>query len=121
MVEDHPLRTVGDCLKRVRADRQRAGQAEPDLFVHLPNDFMHPYFFYLRPIGWEWHDTLSEGEFRSIIGLDGTPRPVLLARPLFDRLWQPYGQRGSRSPERVSVKNVLLLLPGPYAGCADER
>ena len=95
----HPKRSASDCVRGVQA---RAPALDRGVLVDLPDGALSQSLFYyfdrVGPIA------------PSAAGGDG--RPVLVP--------QPVGASGHAAAAAVAVDdNVMLLLPAPYAACAD--
>jgi len=119
-LEQHPMRTASGCLARVQS--RMAGVAR-GLYVDLPDSVIsHPLYYYFRRVR-PWIRAPS-------------PEPSALGRHLDDPAdWRPMlvwdstyqdfmNERASAesarppSPPMVSLPDVVVLLPGPYAACA---
>ena len=120
-----PLRTVRDCIVRVQS--KLGGTPPPGLYVDVPDAVMsYPLYYYFRKVRpWTRPDPSSAvppGEpLESIV--DG--RPTLIWKPpgADDRQLR-LSDASTHSPASslanvVLGSDVLLLLPGPYAACAD--
>lgn len=116
MTEHHPLRSLSGCLADVREQERRAGRATGDLFVSLPEGFLHPYFFYFRSAGWDIEDGASTARVGALLDQPAPPRPFLLSAAPFRSVWEPrVGTKGIRG--WLVIDQVALLLPGPFARC----
>jgi 4-amino-4-deoxy-L-arabinose transferase-like glycosyltransferase len=115
-LEQHPMRTATECLRRVEARTGVSG-----LYLDVPGEFIsHPLYYYFRRIR-PWHRAAA-------------PDPAGIGRLLEDPAqWKPalvwdatyrefMNVQASRppSPPMVALPDVVLLLPGPYAACAPD-
>jgi 4-amino-4-deoxy-L-arabinose transferase-like glycosyltransferase len=116
-LEDHPLRTARDCMQNVREFERRAGQLPTSLFVWLPTGtYLHPYYYYFRNAGWDRHEGWHDAAMIDTLDVQGDQRAVLM--PTRDyRAFLSRNNRWIGSVPKVEISRVVLLLPGPYAGC----
>jgi 4-amino-4-deoxy-L-arabinose transferase-like glycosyltransferase len=112
----HPLRSMGACISRITAERQRAGLEAPGVYAPVSEAaYLHPYFYYLR--GSAWHARAADhAVIAEALTVPGRERPVILDKPRYAEYVE---QAGAGAPTVVSVDwaNVTLLLPGPYGEC----
>jgi 4-amino-4-deoxy-L-arabinose transferase-like glycosyltransferase len=121
LVENHPLRTARDCMQNVRTYERREGQRQTPLFVFLPvGVYLHPYYYYFRNAGWDRHEGWGDEALGEILDVQGAQWAVLMPK----RDYQIFLTRTNRSigagVPKVEVSNVVLLLPGPFAGCGSR-
>ncbi|MGE3177751.1 MAG: hypothetical protein AB7O32_09790 [Vicinamibacterales bacterium] len=119
--DEKPMRVTTDCVRRVA--RTLGPGAPAGLYVDVgPEPMTHGqnyYFRRLRP--WTRAETPSPEALERLLD-DPMPRPLLVS----DSTYQTF-MRGSAtgarqrtaSPPLVSFPDLVLLLPGPYAECAD--
>jgi hypothetical protein len=140
VVEAHPLRSVKACVEEVREQLRQAGHSAPGILAWLPEGFQHQYFFYLRDVGWELRDEVSDRDLRRALEVTNFLRPVMLPGPRYaeflarrhpapkEHLTEPLtdlvGTRpaleewaGRRMRGLELGADVVLLLPGPYRVC----
>jgi hypothetical protein len=139
-VEAHPLRSARDCVMEVREQMRQAGHSAPGSLAWLPEGFQHQYFFYLRDVGWELKDEVSERDLRRALEVPNFLRPVLLPGPRYaeflarrhpspkEHLLTPLSDLVGTRPaleewagrRRRGIElgdGVVLVLPGPYGVC----
>jgi hypothetical protein len=117
-LEQHPMRTASDCLRRVEA----AMTVKDGLYVDVPDEFIsHPLYYYFRRIR-PWARTASSdpAAIGRILDDPAHRTPMLV----WDSTYQQYmNQQASRpvSPPMVALPDVVLLLPGPYGACVPQE
>ena len=119
--ERHPLRTARDCLLGVRRAELAAGRDAPGIYaVGEAGWFLHPYYYYFRDVGgWERSDSVDIDRVDRGLFSSGSQRPLLLP----DDAYQSVKSRRPAELTAVPVlplRGVMLLTPGPYAGCAPK-
>lgn len=117
--DDHPLRTVSACVQTAHARQSAAGPPAPGVYaIGEAHWFLHSYFYYLRKAGgWEPTDTVDEPKLREALFVSGRQRPVMIRESDYRGL--KLRDPGSfQTLPMLPLRDVLLLLPGPYAGCA---
>ena len=119
--ERHPLRTARDCLLDVRRAELAAGHDAPGIYaVGEAGWFLHPYYYYFRDVGgWERSDSVDTDRIDRGLFSPGSQRPLLLP----DDAYQSVKSRRPAELTAVPVlplRGVMLLTPGPYAGCAPK-
>jgi hypothetical protein len=124
VAEHHPLRDLRDCLTRTRARLQASGIAAAGPYVaHADKAMFHSYFYYLRQVGDLGRDI--ERNDQAILGSlfeKGRERPVLiLERDYRATVAAHPGRAFSLVPLIPQPHGLLVLLPGPYAGCVPDR
>jgi 4-amino-4-deoxy-L-arabinose transferase-like glycosyltransferase len=119
MRERHTLRDARTCLLRVRAEELAAGRSAPGIYaVGEERWFLHSYYYYLRDVGgWEHSSTVDEAKAMQGLQAPGLQRPMLLGDEAYARMKGVNGDLVQRVPVIV-LRDVMLLLPGPYAPCA---
>ena len=86
--------------------------------VFLPKGyFQHQYFFYLRGLGWDEVEELSDDRLADMLDDPVAPRPVLLPDQHYSRFWERAGRSDKAPISRIPFDSVVLLTPGPYAAC----
>jgi hypothetical protein len=115
-VEHHQLRHLSACLGEVREAERQAGRATREMYVLLPEGFVHPYFFYFRAAGWEQHENVPNEALAEELDKTGPPRPFLLSADPLRPVWQPRVNTAAY-PGWTVVNEVVLLLPGPFRRC----
>jgi len=116
----HPLRSARDCMQSVREFQRASGQQPSDLVVFLPPGFFqHQYFLYFRHLGWDEHRQLSDDELRTMLGVPGSQRPVVLPHSRFKEFWNRNEGPQARLPPSVRLSDVDLLMPGPFGRCGE--
>ena len=117
-VEEHPLRTARDCLVPVwERERQAGRQAAGVLSIGEKRWFLHNYFYYLRHAGgWESVETLDPAAVSSALFEPGRQRLVLIPDDDYRAFRASHGPELAEIPA-LPLRNVLLLMPGPYAAC----
>ena len=115
----HLLRDTGACLLRVREGERAAGHRAPGIYaVGGARWFLHSYYYYFRQAGaWESTpagdaETIAKGLFAA-----GEQRPILIGDDGYRAVKQKWPEVGQVVPS-LALRDVLLLLPGPYAVCA---
>lgn len=113
----HPLRSIRDCLMEVHAAEIRDGRPLRPVYAVAPDTwFLHPYFYYLRHAGgWERADRVDDRKIAE--ALTSAPRPVLMDNDEYSA-FKTRHDASVPAPRMVTTETALLLLPGPYAGCA---
>jgi hypothetical protein len=113
----HPLKSMRDCLVEARDAEIRAGHPAQAVYAVKPDTwFLHPYFYYLRHAGgWERADSVDDRALAE--ALTSSPRPVLIDNDDYSAFKARHGASVT-APRMVTTETALLLLPGPYAGCA---
>jgi 4-amino-4-deoxy-L-arabinose transferase-like glycosyltransferase len=110
----HPLRTLGECLRRVDASKRARGEAVFEPYAPLRDAYLHSYFFYLRGSG--SFEALDERRLREAAFTPGQERPVLVDAgdyvAFLARVAPP-----APLPEGLSRPGLVMLLPGEYATC----
>ena len=122
--EVHPVRQARDC---VRAIARQA--SEPGLYVDVPpEDLPYGLYYHFRQIRpWERTAAPSPAALGAVLEDRTRPRAILVSDSTYQRYMHVAGsvdgarQRTSSPPMRTFLPGVVLLLPGPYAACADDR
>jgi 4-amino-4-deoxy-L-arabinose transferase-like glycosyltransferase len=115
----HVLRDTGACLVRVRAAERAAGRSAPGIYaVGGERWFLHSYYYYFRHAGgWESAPTGDAATISKGLFVAGEQRPMLLGDDAYRLVKQTWPEVGQVVPS-LALRDVLLLMPGPYAGCA---
>jgi 4-amino-4-deoxy-L-arabinose transferase-like glycosyltransferase len=143
-VESHPLRTARDCLRDLDA-RFGPSVGPPAVYVDAPNVVLrHEDFYYFRGLRpWERPEEPSDARLFSRLFVESEQRPVLVGatryRRFIDLVRAGEGALVAEVAERTNVDpgeirergrvasvpmvnfgDVLLLVPGAYAGCSAQ-
>jgi hypothetical protein len=119
-VHRRPLGLLAECLRSVDSLRRERGEPTPGVYAPVSETaFLHPYFYYLRGVGWQAkeadHDLLQSALFDP-----GQERPVILDKSRYARFLETAGEN-ARPVKALDFPNVVVLLPGDYAGCYSTR
>jgi 4-amino-4-deoxy-L-arabinose transferase-like glycosyltransferase len=116
--DEHPLRTVSDCLLRVRSKELAAGHRAPGVYaIGGERWFLHSYFYYLHDIGgWEGAPALDEAKVEEGLFTPGLQRPIMISDDAYQTFKAHHARRLHDVPAMM-LREVLLLAPGPYAPC----
>jgi len=119
--ERHPLRTARDCLLQARAAERAAGREAPGVYaVGEAAWFLHSYYYYLRDVGgWERSDVADPQHVDRGLFSAGHQRPLLLPDSAYQSVKARRGADLATVPV-LPLRGVMLLAPGPYAGCAPK-
>jgi 4-amino-4-deoxy-L-arabinose transferase-like glycosyltransferase len=142
---DSPLRSIRDCVARVRAETRADAAGLPALYVEVPHrQLYHPVYYYLRTLRpWDRTDEPSDGMlFRRVhAGQERTAALVTVLRyddfvnrlrTLDERFVLELSAQAGVSPDVVRSRaretpvasftyaDTLLLLPGPYTICSPD-
>jgi hypothetical protein len=117
-VENHPLRSARDCLLRQRDAELAAGRPAPGVYaIGEQRWFLHNYFYYLHHLGgWERAERLDPGPLARALFEPGHQRPVLIGQDEY-RAFKGGHADALRNVPVLPLREVLLLMPGPYAAC----
>jgi 4-amino-4-deoxy-L-arabinose transferase-like glycosyltransferase len=124
VAEHHPLRDLRDCLTATRTRLQESGVAAAGPYVaHADKAMFHSYFYYLRQVGDLGRDI--ERNDQAIVGSlfeKGRERPVLILESDYRATVAAHPDRAfTLVPLVPQPHGLLILLPGPYAGCVPDR
>jgi hypothetical protein len=116
--EEHPMRSARDCLLNVREQELAAGRPAPGIYAIREQKWMlHSHFYYFRRLApWERGDELDDRVVSDGLFVPGSQRPILMS----DADYQAFKARHAEallSVPAVRLRDVLLLMPGPYAAC----
>jgi 4-amino-4-deoxy-L-arabinose transferase-like glycosyltransferase len=117
--ESHTMRTLGECMRRVRAYQASVGQRQPPLFVWLPTGYQHSYFYYFGDLGWDEHEAWNDDALVAALDDSDAWRAVLMPERHYDR----FLERTGRTPTMVATRRVydsIMLLPGPLSVCGQR-
>ena len=102
----------------MRSAELAAGKAAPGIYaIGGERWFLHSYFYYLRKVG-GWQEgpaderTLDQGLFEP-----GLQRPIMIGDAEYGQLRLRQGEALDKIPV-LRLREVFLLMPGPYAVCA---
>jgi hypothetical protein len=117
-VDAHPLRSARDCLVGVREAQQAGGGRPPGVYaIGEQRWFLHSYFYYLRHAGgWQRTEVLDKAALTDALFTPGLQRPVLIDDPDY-REFKAEHEAALREVPALPLREVLLLMPGPYASC----
>ena len=117
-LEAHPLRSARDCLVAVRATQEAAGVSAPGIYAVGEHQwFQHSYFYYLHHVGgWERTETLDPTVLQAALFDPGRQRPVMIDEADYRAFKADHGD-ALRGVPVLPLREVLLLMPGPYAAC----
>ena len=120
--ERHPVRAASSCLQGVRATELAAGRTAPGVYaIGGARWFLHSYFYYLRKVGgWEEAATLDEQKLDQSLFEPGLQRPIMIGDAEYGQLRLRRGEALDGVPA-LRLRDVFLLMPGPYAVCAPAR
>jgi hypothetical protein len=122
-LEQHPIRQARDCVLDV--GRRVSGSG---LYVDVPpQNLPHGLYYHFRRVRpWERAEGDSPAALGPLLEDPVRPRPMLV----LDSTYQTFMRggetasvvraRGESPPMRTFAHSVVLLLPGPYAACADR-
>ena len=121
-IDQHPMRSARDCLVRVRAQQTQAHAAAPGIFAIGEQKWMlHSHYYYFRHVGkWERSEAVVDDDVLKGLFVPGQQRPILIG----DADYQAFKARhpdGLQSLSMLRLREVLLLMPGPYAVCDPNR
>jgi hypothetical protein len=116
------MRSASDCLQRVEA---QGGEPRPGLYLDLPPEVvshgLNYYFRRVRP--WQRAPAPAPDALASFLDDSASYRPMLVYDGTYQAFMHGRSDTLARarivSPPMVSFPDVVLLLPGPYAACAD--
>jgi 4-amino-4-deoxy-L-arabinose transferase-like glycosyltransferase len=121
-IDEHPMRSARDCLVRVRAQEVQAHPQAPGIYAIGEQKWMlHSHYYYFRHVGtWERSENVLDAEVLKGLFVPGQQRPILIG----DADYQAFKARhpeGLQSLSMLRLREVLLLMPGPYAACDPNR
>jgi len=114
----HPLRALRDCARPlVEAGRVRGGA-----YAVSQDSVPHTYAFYALPLGsWDATTTFDPAVQGSALDDPARPRELVLSGRAFSDLALERLRAGKPIPPGIRAHpNLIVLLPGPLAGCIDE-
>ncbi len=116
--EHHPVRTTSACLAGVRTSELAAGRTAPGIYaIGGERWFLHSYFYYLRKVGgWE-EGPADEQKLEAALFEPGRQRPIMIGDAEYGQLRLRRGEALHVVPA-LKLREVFLLMPGPYAACA---
>ncbi len=117
--DEHPMRSARDCLLSVRQQELAAGRQAPSIYAVREQKWMlHSHFYYFRRLApWERAAEVDDRAVSDGLFVPGRQRPILMS----DADYQAFKARHAdalRSVPAVRLKEILLLMPGPYVVCA---
>jgi hypothetical protein len=130
---DKPMRVARDCvLDQYQALRATAPGTRSKIYVHLPPGLglTHNYYYYYRALDeWEQPEEYDDAFLESRLFMTGDQTPTLIIREEYDRFLQRIGGADSLRQEppgfvrlglgAADTRDMLLLLPGPFAVCVE--
>jgi 4-amino-4-deoxy-L-arabinose transferase-like glycosyltransferase len=116
--EEHPMRSARDCLVSVREQELAAGRPAPGIYAIREQKWMlHSHFYYFRHLApWERGDVLDDRAVSEGLFVPGRQRPMLLSDADYQAFKAGHAEALLSVPA-LRLRDVLLLMPGPYAGC----
>jgi hypothetical protein len=120
--DEHPMRSARDCLMNVRERELAAGRPAPGIYAVREQKWMlHSHFYYFRHLApWERGDVLDDRIVADGLFAPGRQRPILLGDTDYQAFRTGHAE-ALRSVPAVRLREVLLLMPGPYAACGSAR
>jgi hypothetical protein len=117
-VEAHPLRSARDCMSAVRSAQLAAGAETPGLYAIGENKwFLHSYYYYLHHVGgWDRAERIDAAHLTDALFVPGHQRPVLIGDEDY-RQFKIGREQAMQEIPLLRLREVLLLMPGPYAAC----
>jgi 4-amino-4-deoxy-L-arabinose transferase-like glycosyltransferase len=120
----HPMRSSSECIARVQA--QDAGLS-PGIYLDLPDAVIsHPMYYYFRRIQpWTRAASSSSPQIYQRVYEPQRAQPVLVWDQTYQQFMRdPESSAGPvtgslAAPPMVGLIDALVLLPGPYAQCAN--
>jgi 4-amino-4-deoxy-L-arabinose transferase-like glycosyltransferase len=117
-LEAHPLRSARDCAMQVRQAELTDGRQGPGIYaIGEQHWFLHSYYYYLHNVGgWERAATMEPVPLEAALFEPGHQRPVMIGEADY-RAFKTNHAEALLSVPIVPLREVLLLMPGPYAVC----
>jgi len=117
-LDAHPLRSARDCLVEVRRGLESSGGHPPGVYsIGEQRWFLHSYFYYLHHAGgWQRTEVLDNAALNAALFTPGQQRPVLIDDPDYREFKRDH-EAELRDVPALPLREVLLLMPGPYAVC----
>ena len=117
-LEAHPLRSARDCAMQVRQAELTDGRQAPGIYaVGEQRWFLHSYYYYLHKVGgWERAATMEPAPLEAALFEPGHQRLVMIGDADY-RAFKTNHAEALHSVPSVGLREVLLLMPGPYAVC----
>jgi hypothetical protein len=118
-LEAHPMRTATECVLRVESQMPPAARG---LYVDVPGEFIsHPLYYYFRRVRpWTSAPSPDPAAIGRHLDEPGAAKPMLVWDSTYQIFMNTQASRPS-SPPMVALPDVVLLLPGPYAVCQNEK
>lgn len=124
--EDAPMRTLRDCLLQVQASGSPRG-----VYLHTADDVgQWKFVYYLRRPGWSTDEVGDQRMLEQRLLTPDAERPVLMKRSDFDAFRRAVATDPPRDGSLSELDRIrritwdigwIMLLPGPYAQCADVK
>jgi len=117
-VEAHPVRSARDCGLQVQQAELAAGRSVRGVYaIGEYHWFLHSYYFYLHRLGvWDRSEKLDPPALASALFEPGHQRPVMIGDTDYRAFKADHGDALREIPA-IPLRDVLLLMPGPYAVC----
>ena len=118
LLDEHPMRAARDCLVQVRQQEYDAHRPAPGIHVIGEQKWMlHSHYYYFRHLGrWDRAETVVDEVVEEGLFKPGHQRPILIG----DADYQAFKARHPGALQALAMlrlRDVLLLMPGPYAVC----
>lgn len=126
VIEDHPMRSVRDCLRSVQSDIRDGSPSWRSLYVAGPaSAFGHQHYYYFRGLRpWERDEAPVDLKIYQSLYDESLQRPVLMDASLYGsfRTRLASGDIPTLVDPAIPVaaltlENAVLLTPGAYARC----
>ncbi len=111
---DRPIRAVTECMLRLQA----SGLPRTGVYVSEPSILAHPPYYYLRHVG-EWTTGPDGWLDEATRRVDHAVSPVIISEKQWPEIEAALARQQNARAFRIDAEGVLLL-PGPYATCADS-
>ena len=120
----HPMRSSSECIARVQAEDAGLSRG---IYLDLPDAVIsHPMYYYFRRIQpWTRAESSSPSQIYQRVYEPQRVQPVLVWDQTYQQFMRdPQSSAGPvtgtlAAPPMVGLVDALVLLPGPYAQCAD--
>jgi hypothetical protein len=112
------VRSARDCGLQVQQAELAAGRSVRGVYaIGEYHWFLHSYYFYLHRLGvWDRSEKLDPPALASALFEPGHQRPVMIGDTDYRAFKADHGDALREIPA-IPLRDVLLLMPGPYAVC----